>query len=82
MITNRAVGRLSDRMSGRRIALWSCAGTIVGVALLAVAPTAAAVAVVFIVITPPISGLYGIGYPMSARREPTARHWGTPACLA
>ena len=67
VITNRTVGQLSDRISGRRIALWSCAGTIVGVALLAVAPTAAAVAVVFIVITPPISGLYGIGYPMSAR---------------
>lgn len=67
VITNRTVGQLSDRISGRRIALWSCAGTIVGVALLAVAPTAVAVAVVFIVITPPISGLYGIGYPMSAR---------------
>lgn len=67
VITNRTVGQLSDRISGRRIALWSCAGTLVGVALLAVAPTAAAVAVVFIAITPPISGLYGIGYPMSAR---------------
>jgi MFS family permease len=66
VVTNRVAGELSDRVSKRLIALYACAGTLAGLVLLAVMPNALGIAIVFIALTPAISGLYTVGYPLSA----------------
>ena len=73
VLTNQTVGRLSDSVSKKLIALLACAGTAIGLLALTLMPWELGLAVVFVAMTPAISGLYAVGYPLSAAGADSAR---------
>jgi MFS family permease len=64
--SNYSVGRIYDRFGGIPIALVSIVAMAAVLAGLAAAPTALALAVLFVVATLPISGQYAVGFPLCA----------------
>jgi MFS family permease len=64
--TQVTVGRAYDRVGGLRVASLSITAMIVMLAVLAVPQSAVAIAVIYIVGTPSISGQYAVAFPLAA----------------
>jgi predicted MFS family arabinose efflux permease len=64
--TQLSVGRAYDRFGGVRIAALSIAAMAAMLALLAVPDSAVAIAVVYVIFTPGISGQYAVAFPLAA----------------
>jgi DHA1 family solute carrier family 18 vesicular amine transporter 1/2 len=64
--TQLSVGRAYDRFGGVRIAGLSIAAMAAMLALLAVPDSAIAIAVVYVIFTPGISGQYAVAFPLAA----------------
>jgi MFS family permease len=65
-VSNYGVGRIFDRFGGIAIAVTSIVAMAAVVAGMAVAPTALALAVLFVASTVPVSGQYAVAFPLSA----------------
>jgi predicted MFS family arabinose efflux permease len=64
--TQLLIGRAYDRAGGVRIAMVAIAGMAAMLALLAVPTSALAIAVLYVVFTPAISGQYAVSFPLAA----------------
>ena len=64
--TQVTVGRAYDRVGGLRVASLSITAMVVMLAVLAVPQSAVAIAVIYIVGTPSISGQYAVAFPLAA----------------
>ncbi|HEY0387964.1 MAG TPA: MFS transporter [Gaiellales bacterium] len=64
--TQLLIGRAYDRAGGVRIAMVAIAGMAGMLALLAVPTSALAIAVLYVVFTPAISGQYAVSFPLAA----------------
>jgi predicted MFS family arabinose efflux permease len=64
--TQLAIGRVYDRIGGLRVAAISIAAMSVVLAVLAIPQSAVAVAVIYVLGTPAISGQYAVAFPLAA----------------
>src|SRR6476661_4642917 len=64
--TQVTVGRAYDRVGGLRVASLSISAMVVMLAVLAVPQSAIAIAIIYIVGTPSISGQYAVAFPLAA----------------